>query len=391
MTASTPNPYAPGAGYPPPELAGRDSIIADAREAIVSSRAGTPARSFLLVGLRGVGKTVLLNAIQDIAEAEGAVTDFVEVSTATPLSREIVTILRTALLKLDRLQGASAKVKKALRVLKSFVGSVKVRYEDIEFTLDIEPETGIADSGTLTRDLSDLFIAAGEAARARDKSIVILIDEIQSLSVEEFEALIVAIHRVDQKKLPLLVVGAGLPLLVKLAGDAKSYAERLFDYPEIGPLSEKESRRALAKPAAEAGVRYDEEAIALVVQQTQGYPYFLQEWGYQCWKARKGPTISLQDARRAGKAAVERLDRNFFRSRFERLSDPQKNYLRAMAALGPGPHRTGDIARQMGKTTQQLGPHREALINNGMIYSPRYGMAAFTVPLFDDFMRRAMA
>ncbi|HPE29935.1 MAG TPA: AAA family ATPase [Parvularculaceae bacterium] len=390
MTKSPPNPYAPGAGYPPPELAGRDEILADARLAIENSKAGRPARSFIFVGLRGVGKTVLLNEVQNIADDEGALTDFIEVSANEPLSKVVVATLRSALLKLDRIKGASEQVKKALRVLKSFVGAVKVKYEDIEFSLDVDAEPGVADSGTLARDLAELFLAVGQAAKARKKSIVILIDEIQILPSDEFEALIMAIHRVDQKRLPLLVVGAGLPLLVKLAGDAKSYAERLFDYPDIGPLDDDAAKRALVKPAKDEGVSYEDTAIKLVIERTKGYPYFLQEWGYQCWKARKSSVIKHADAMRAGRAAVTRLDKNFFKSRYERLSDPQKDYLRAMAELGAGPHRTGAIAEQIGKTSQQLAPHREALIQNGMIYSPRYGYAAFTVPLFDEFIKRAM-
>ncbi|MEZ5980946.1 MAG: AAA family ATPase [Parvularculaceae bacterium] len=339
MTKSPPNPYAPGAGYPPPELAGRDEILADARLAIENSKAGRPARSFIFVGLRGVGKTVLLNEVQNIADDEGALTDFIEVSANEPLSKVVVATLRSALLKLDRIKGASEQVKKALRVLKSFVGAVKVKYEDIEFSLDVDAEPGVADSGTLARDLAELFLAVGQAAKARKKSIVILIDEIQILPSDEFEALIMAIHRVDQKRLPLLVVGAGLPLLVKLAGDAKSYAERLFDYPDIGPLDDDAAKRALVKPAKDEGVSYEDTAIKLVIERTKGYPYFLQEWGYQCWKARKSSVIKHADAMRAGRAALTRLDKNFFKSRYERLSDPQKDYLRAMAELGAG--RTG--------------------------------------------------
>ena len=383
------NPYAPGAGTPPPELAGRDAILDEAKTAIQRNRRGKSARSFIFVGLRGVGKTVLLNEVQAIADDDGALTDFLEVSTNEPLSVSIIGVLRTALLKLDRAKGVSEKVKKGLRVLKSYVGAIKIKYENVEFSVDVDAETGTADSGKLSRDLADLFIAAGEAARAQETAIIILIDEVQNLTGADFEALIMAIHRTDQKQLPLMVVGAGLPLLIKLTGDAKSYSERLFDFPEIGPLDETEAYRALVAPAMEAGVAFDHKAARHIILRTQGYPYFLQEWGYQAWNCANETLITEQDVGEAEQRAVERLDRNFFRSRYERLAGPQKAYLRAMAQLGSGPHKTGDIADTMGKTSSQLGPTRDALIMNGMIYSPKYGYAAFTVPLFDEFMRRA--
>ena len=363
-------------------------MLADARLAVQRNRSGRSARSFMFVGLRGVGKTVLLNEVQAIAEEEGALTDFIEVASSEPLSKSVVATLRAILLKLDRIKGVSEHVKKGLRVLKSFVGAVRVKMEGVEFAVDIDGEPGVADSGTLSRDLAEVFVASGEAARDRNTSIVILIDEIQNLPSEEFEALIMAVHRTDQKRLPLLVVGAGLPLLVRLSGNAKSYAERLFEYPDIGALDPGEARRALVKPAAQANVEFDEEAVATVIGETQGYPYFLQEWGYQAWNTAQASPIAKEDVARSSEAAIRRLDQNFFRSRYERLSEPQKAYLDAMARCGPGPHRTGDIAKALGKSSQQMGPTREALIASGMIYSPRYGYAAFTVPLFDAFLKR---
>ncbi len=382
------NPFAPGAGAPPPELAGRDSILNDATLAIQRNKGGKSERSFIYVGLRGVGKTVLLNEVQAIAEREDAFTDFIEVSKNEPLSVVIIATMRAALLKLDRLKGLSEKVKQGLRVLKSFVGAVKLKHQDVEFFLDVDSEAGVADSGMLTRDLAELFVAAGEAAESRVSSIVILIDEIQNLPKEEFEALIMAVHRVDQKKLPVLIIGAGLPLLVKLTGDAKSYAERLFEYPRIGALSPGDVRRALAGPLEESGVKINADAVDLILEETQGYPYFVQEWGYQVWNSARRSPITRVDVEKCSKVAFQRLDQNFFHSRYERLSDQQKSYLRAMAELGPGPHRSGDVAKLIGKETSQLGPTREGLIQNGMIYSPKYGYSAFTVPLFDEFMKR---
>jgi DNA transposition AAA+ family ATPase len=385
------NPYAPGAGMPPPELAGRDDLLNNAKTAVRRNKnPKVSARSFIYVGLRGVGKTVLLNEIQHYAESQGAVTDFIEASKTTPLSKTLIATLRAALLKLDRLKGVSEKVKRGLRVLKSFIGAVKVTYADVDVSLDLDAEPGVADSGNLTRDLPELFVAVGEAARSQDSSVVILIDEIQNLPLAEFEALIMAVHRVNQEKLPVLVVGAGLPLLVRLTGEAKSYAERLFEYPEIGALSPTEARRALVQPAAAEGVTFEDAAIARIIEATAGYPYFVQEWGYQTWNQAKKTPIRLDDIQRTEPVVMQRLDTNFFRSRYDRLSEAQKLYLRAMAELGDEPLPSGAIARALGKKSQQLGPVREALIQSGMIYAPKYGQTAFTVPLFGGFMRRTI-
>lgn len=387
MKPST-NPFAPGAGMPPPELAERDELLSEARLTIQRNKNGKSARSFIYVGLRGVGKTVLLNEVQAIADEEKAISDFMEVSVNEPLSKIIIATMRAALLKLDRIKNVSEKVKQGLRILKSFVGAIKVKNGDVEFSLDIDAETGIADSGILNRDLAELFVAVGEAAKSRESSIVILLDEIQNLPVEEFEALIMAIHRVNQKKLPVLVVAAGLPLIVKLTGKAKTYAERLFEYPKICELNNDEARRAIVEPLSNANVKIDTNALDLIINKTKGYPYFIQEWGYQTWNNAEKSPITKNIVLKSSKAAISRLDQNFFHSRYERLTDIQKEYLRAMAELGSGPYRSGDIAKLLVKSTSQLGTTREGLIKNGIIYSPRYGQAAFTVPLFDEYMKR---
>ena len=382
------NPYAPGAGARPPELAGRDEVLADVRVAIRRNKLGRLARSFMFVGLRGVGKTVLLNEVRVMAEEEGVIARPVEVGAHIQFPVSVIKALRTILMKLDRGKRVNEQVKYGLRVLKSFVGAVRVKYNDIEFSIDVDEEVGVADSGILAQDLGEVFIAVGEAAKARKSAIVILIDEIHGLPAEEFEALIMAVHSANQRGLPIMVIGAGLPLLVKMLGDAKSYAERLFEYPDINSLNKKEAYRALVKPAAVSKVKFMDEAVEAVIKQTKGYPYFLQEWGYQAWNTATKSPITVADIRKASDLAVKRLDQNFFRSRYARLSEPQKDYLRAMAELGSGPYKTGDIAKIMKKTTQQLGSTRDGLIANGMIYSPRYGVSAFTVPMFDEFMKR---
>ena len=382
------NPYFPGAGTRPPELAGRDEILEDVRAAILRNKSGAPARNFLLFGLRGVGKTVLLGELRTIGEEEGAVTSLVEVSANERLSITMITILRAVLLRLDRGARVSEQVRRGLRVLKSFVGAIRVKYHDVEFSIDVDSEAGVADSGILTRDLAEVFVAAGEAAKARKSAIIILIDEIQNLPAKELEALIMAVHSTSQRSLPFMIIGAGLPSIVKMAGDAKSYAERLFEYPKINSLNEKDARRALIKPAAASEVRFENGAVEAIIERTKGYPYFLQEWGYQAWNVATGSPITIADIRKASGLAIKRLDENFFFSRYKRLSNPQKDYLRAMAGLGSGPYNTGDIAEAMKKTQQQISATREGLIAGGMIYSPRRGEVAFTVPMFDEFMKR---
>ncbi|MDE0310450.1 MAG: hypothetical protein OXI60_11580 [Acidiferrobacterales bacterium] len=336
----------------------------------------------------GSGKNVLLNEIQEIAESENAITEYIEVSNTEPFLKSIVPALRSVLLILDNTGRVNGYVKSGLRVLKSFVETIKVRVEGVEISLDIDPQRGTADSGVLARDLAELFLAVGEAAKCRNVSIVILIDEVQSLPSNEFEALVMAMHRTNQKNLPILVIGAGLPSLIKLAGNAGTYAERLFQYPEVGPLSSVDARRALVVPAQREDVEFENNAIDDVFSQTQGYPYFLQEWGYQVWNTAQGPVITLSDVKDSSILAAHRLDQNSFRSRYARTSDTQKNYLHAMAQCENRPYRTGLAEKILGKTSQQVSSTTEALISSGLIYSPSYGFTDFTVPLFDEFITR---
>lgn len=356
------NPYAPGAGAPPPELAGRDEVIRDSRVAIQRNKLGRHARSFMFVGLRGVGKTVLLNKIKSIAKEEQAIVNLIEAEGKRPLSITLIGALRSALFELDSFQGVSEKVKRSLRVLKSFAGAIKLKHGEAEISIGVENEPGVADSGSLTRDLTDLFIAAGEAAKSQNTVIALLIDEIQNLPPVEIEALIMAVHRVNQELLPIMIFGAGLPSLLKSTGSAKSYAERLFDYRKINSLDETEARRALVMPAANLDVTFLGDAVGEVLKWTRGYPYFLQEWGYQAWNVAANSPIGLDDIAKATEGAMKRLDEGFFLSRYVRLSTKQKEYLRAMAKLGPGPHNTGEVEKTADKASQQFQTTYEELI-----------------------------
>lgn len=384
------NPFSPGAGSPPPELAGRDGILEQAHVLLGRVLRKRPEKSILMTGLRGVGKTVLLNEMERMAIADGYRTILVEAHEDKPLALLLVPHLRRLLFELDRIAGAGDKARRGLAVLKSFISAIKITVGDVEFGLDTDPEKGSADSGDLEIDLPNLFVAVAEAAEERQTAVAILIDEIQYLNSSELSALIMAMHKMQQRQLPLLLIGAGLPILPGLAGDSKSYAERLFSFPIIGPLAEPEAAKALKDPVKAAGEEFDDSAIREIYRLTQGYPYFLQEWGYQSWNHAASSPITLQIIRETTALVESRLDENFFRVRFNRLTPREKMYLRAMAELGGGPYRTADIADSLGAKITTLGPVRANLIKKGMIYSPSYGDMAFTVPLFDQFMLRAM-
>jgi hypothetical protein len=384
------NPYSPGAGSPPPELVGRDPVLEQARILLGRIKARRPEKSMLLTGLRGVGKTVLLNEIERLAKKESYHTVSIEAHEKKPLGPLLAPQLRSLLFELDRLAGAGDKVKRGLRVLRSFLGVLKVTYEEITVSLDIDPELGSADSGDIEIDLPNLLVAVGEAADERSCAVAVLIDEIQYFNQKELGALIMAMHKIQQKQLPLLLLGAGLPILPGLAGESKSYAERLFNFPNVGALSEEEAARALREPALAAGVEFAPAALQEIFELTKGYPYILQEWGYQSWNRATESPIQLEIVKKAPNLVIPRLDENFFRVRFDRLTPSEKNFLRAMAELGSAAHRTGDIAQALGVKVTSLGPVRAKLIKKGMIYSPAHGDLAFTVPLFDEFMIRAM-
>lgn len=384
------NPYSPGAGNLPPELTGRDEIIEKVNIQLDRCKNGLPHRSILMVGLRGVGKTVLLNHLALIAEEKGFVTISFEAPEKRSLPALLAPALRSALLKLDRMAAAGDLAKKTLRVLGGFVAAMKLKYRDVEFGLDLGSEPGIADSGDLENDLIDLFIELGKAAKEKKTAIVILIDEVQYIEESQFAALIMAIHKCTQKQLPLIVAGAGLPQLIAQAGRAKSYAERLFEYPEIGALPKIAAKDALVKPAIRLGINYEEGALEEILRQTEGYPYFLQEWGKHSWQCANSSPITKRDVVSATDLAISELDMNFFRVRLERLTPSEKKYLRAMAEIGPGPHRSGDIAQLLKKDVHKVAPVRAKLIAKGMIYSRSHGDNSFTVPLFDGYMKRIM-
>lgn len=382
------NPFAPGAGNQPPELAGRQHILELAALTLGRAEQNRHAKSFMLIGLRGVGKTVLLNRIEQMADEKKFKCVLVEAHEDKSLPELLLPPLRKVLLALDQAGQVNDRAKRGLRVLKSFAKGLKVKYGDIEVGLDIDAETGTGDSGDLESDLPDLFLAIGEAAKARKTVVALLIDELQYLDEDELSALIMGMHKVSQKQLPMVLIGAGLPQLVGNMGKSKSYAERLFDFPEVGALAHKDAFTAIAEPIAKEGEKIAKAAVDAIIAATQGYPYFLQSWGYQSWNEAEKSPIAARSVEAARGAVLKNLDQSFFRVRFDRLTPSEKAYLQAMAELGPGPHRSGDIAEALKVKVQSVAPVRSSLIKKGMIYSPQHGDTAFTVPLFDEFLKR---
>jgi len=384
------NPYTPGAGTPPPELAGRDALRELVRVALARVRLGRPSKSVLMVGLRGVGKTVLLQRMSVDAASEGMHTLQIEAPERRSLPSLLAPKLREALFRLSRSTQAKDMAERGLRALAGLVGAFKMKYQDIELSMDVAPEPGLADNGVLDDDLPVLFEAIGEACRKAETALVLFMDELQYVPEEHLASLIISLHHVAQRQLPVAMVGAGLPQLRGRTGKAKSYAERLFEFPEVGALRDEDARYALTAPAEKEGVTIEPEALDRLLEATQRYPYFLQEWGKHVWDVADEMTIRAQHVDAASDLAIAALDESFFMVRFDRMTPTERQYLRAMAELGPGPHRSGDIAQVLNRRVESLGPIRSHLIAKGMVWSPSHGDTAFTVPLFDQFMKRIM-
>ncbi|HTO30284.1 MAG TPA: ATP-binding protein [Pararhizobium sp.] len=380
------NPFAPGAGSRPPELAGRDNILDAARVACGRAVKGRSARSFMLLGLRGTGKTVLLNEIGRIAEQEGLLVSKVESPEGESLARLLYPEMRKVIRSLSGAEAAKQLASRGLKGLRSFASIFKIEVAGIE--VGVEPEPGLADTGDLQYDLPDLFSLIGAAAQAAGRGWILLIDEVQYLSEADLSALIVAMHKISQDGLPVLLVGAGLPQIARLAGEAKSYAERLFQYPAVGPLDPSSAAQAIEKPFVEEGSSITADALQTIVERTKGYPFFLQEWGSVVWNDAQGPEVTLSDANQSYAETLALLDEGFFRVRIDRLTRAEIQFVKAMAELGDGPYAMADIAQSMGRTQNSLGPTRANIISKGMIYSSDHGYLDFSVPLFAEFMRR---
>ena len=381
------NPFAPGAGTTPPELAGRADLLSAADVALQRLLRGRSARGLILTGLRGTGKTVLLNALERRASELNYETAFIEAPEGTSLQAMLYPKIGQALRRFSTVEQARTVAHQAMKTLRSFASVFNLEAGGV--TLSVDPEPGSADSGNLELDLTDVLLRLGEAAKAAGRGWALCLDEIQYLQEPELAALIVALHRTTQRDLPVILFGAGLPQLAGISGDAKSYAERLFDFRGIGPLSPEESRTAIAEPIVDEGETIEDDALEKITVLTQGYAYFLQEWGYQCWNIADVSPITAQDVDAATPRALARLDDSFFRVRFDRLTPSERDYVRAMATLGDGPYRSGDVADVLGRTVGSLAPTRSSVIKKGMIYSPAHGDVDFTVPMFAQYLKRS--
>ncbi len=380
------NPFSPGAGTPPPALVGRSALLEEIDTLVGRLKAGRSVQNLLLTGLRGVGKTVLLTEARRKARRLAVETVFFEADEEKSLSASLMSPLKNILFDLDRMEGAKNAVRRGLVALRNFLGTVHL---DVgPFGLDIEPQHGLADSGDLESDLTSLFLCVGEAAAEKSTAVLLVVDEVQCLSGRDFGALIMALHRMQQERLPLGMAGAGLPTLPNLAGTAKSYAERLFQFPRVGALDTESCDEAVRCPFREAGVEVLDGALARVRDRTKGYPYFVQEWGYQLWNRASGSPVRESDVLAVDEAATRRLDENFFRVRMERLTGGERAFLRAMSQTGPEPVRIAAVAETLGVSVSALSPRRGALIRKGMVYAPSHGEIAYTVPLFGEYLRR---
>ena len=382
------NPYSPGAGNRPPALVGRESDLDVFDIAIQRLSIGRHDRSVIVTGLRGVGKTVLLREFGRLAQSQGWVHEHVEVSEETQFVTVAAELVRRSILRLSAGKRLADLAQTPLRALRSF----QVRWGlpgGGELSIGLDPAEGTADSGLLERDLADLFVATGQLAQQRNRGVLLTIDEMQFLSKQHLTDLIIGLHEVSQQGLPFIVAGAGLPSFPALAGEARSYAERLFDFRTVGRLDAGGSAIALTDPAAEEGVRWNQRALDRITDLTDGYPYFLQEFGKQAWLVSENEgVIGVDDVEAAIPLAIDELDNGFFRVRFDRTTDAERAYLHAMARLGSGDYASGNIAAAQGKNTTQVGVVRDSLIRKGLCFAPRHGVMAFTVPMFDEYLRR---
>jgi hypothetical protein len=385
------NPYTPNAGARPQAVVGRDDQLASFEVLLARLQRGRTEQSMIITGLRGVGKTVLLGQFRAKALQANWVVVELEASKHDDLAfrRALGMNLRTALYQLSPRATWGQRLQRAASALRSFTVSVD-QQGSWSASIDIDPVEGLADHGDLALDLVDVLTTLGEAAQSHTRGVVLLIDEIQFLSRTQLEALITAMHKSVQRELPITMVGAGLPQIAQLVGEAKSYAERLFKFPVIGTLSDSDAREALLRPAADEGVTFTDRALTIAVEVTGGYPYFLQELGYAVWGVTSGESIGGVDVERAVPIYESKLDSSFFRVRLDRTTALQRAYLRAMAQLGPQPQRASDVAELMGRTSPQIAPTRAELVSMGLLYTPEHGYASFTVPHFDRFMLRAV-
>jgi hypothetical protein len=377
------NPYAPGAGTRPPALTGRDKEIQAYEILIDRLKNGVAGQSMIITGLRGVGKTVLLNTFEDITIDRDWIAVQREFDEHTSLP---AVVARSAKRILNDLKPGK-RIAEMVREVWGNLGTFSVK-DPNGFELSYTP-SGRPSADALGEDFTDLLLALGEAAAAKGRGVAFLFDEVQFVPANEFGPFVVGLHRLNQKSLPATCVAVGLPSLPALVGEAKSYAERLFEYPRIDRLPKADAIAALADPARSREVVFEDAALDYVFKHTEGYPYFLQQYGKYIWDVATEGRITRADAVVGAREAQERLDDGFFLVRFERASATERKFLHAMARCDGPPYAIADVTRELGKTDQRsISVQRNALIKKGLIYAPRHGTVDYTVPRFADYLAR---
>lgn len=380
-----PNPYRPGAGLMPTYVAGREDILEEMEGFYDALKAGVPTQSVVFSGLRGVGKTVLINRLQEIADEKGVYSRYIEIEEKKDFVSQIASSAQSYLREFSSGERFRKLVQRGMDAIKAL--SLSFDPGSGSFSLSVQ-DKDLYTSYNLTQSLSDVFISIGEVAKKTGQPVCFFIDEIQYMKQEELAALISALHRSNQLGYPLIIIAAGLPKIFKMLSDVKSYAERLFTYREIGNLTPEQAYSAVVEPAKKTGTEFDRDAADLICSITKGYPFFIQQFCQLVYMKCDGERIRLQDVEKTTEVYYKTLDEGFFRARYERCSDAEKLFTFAMAKCSTLPCEIGEVARNLHKKTSSVSPHRAQLINKGIIYSVRHSELDFTVPEYDGFLKR---
>jgi hypothetical protein len=382
------NPYAPGAGTPPPVLAGRDDLIQAWDIVIGRAAAGNSFQPLVLSGLRGVGKTVLLLAFRAHARDAGWPIELFEARPGGDLRSQVAEALPPMVRTVNRRWRNRERARRIGRIAASFAKAVQASLVRSGFRLELEPEPGVADSGDLETDLTELLVALGEGAQDEGVGAALLIDELHEVPPDQLSALVGAAHRVNQERLPVVVGGAGLPPVGRVLSEARSYAERLFSIRPVGALADEDTRRAFTTPAEDLGVAFTAGAIDQLVELSGGYPFFIQSYGKHVWDLADDSPIAEDDVELAAPRAYRELVDSFFKPRYDRATPAERRYLHAMAELGDGDVASTDVALQLGHDQpSRVSPQRDGLLTKGLIYAPERGLLAFTVPHMAAYLR----
>ncbi|MGL5436801.1 MAG: ATP-binding protein [Lachnospiraceae bacterium] len=380
------SPYTPGAGTMPPYLAGRDELIETADKYLQAIEKGYPQKSIVYYGLRGVGKTVLLNVIEEKADEMDLLYAHIEIAEKKSFIRQISNASKKIIHRMSTVEAAKDAMKKALGILQAF--NITYNPEDKTFSAGMSEPSAYITTGVLADDLTEMLVSMGRMASKGKQVICFFIDEIQYMKDDEMEALVNALHRVNQLRLPIVIFGAGLPKVLKILGEVKSYAERLFNYVPIAELTDDAAREAIIKPAEDFDVTYTADAVDSIIKWTRGYPFFIQELCNTVWEFTEKEQIDIEDVDRVIPTFLSHLDASFFKVRYDRCTKKEHDFLFAMAKCGELPCTISNVAKIMKKRVNSISPIRAQLISKGIVYSTGHGEIDFTVPLFDEYLKR---